>query len=47
MKESEGKGVRVQGNVYLEVSPIRELRFRTAFGFRANTNFSRSYTPIY
>ena len=47
MKESEGKGVRVQGNVYLEVSPIRDLRFRTAFGFRANTNFSRSYTPIY
>ena len=47
MKESEGKGVRVQGNVYLEVSPIRELRFRTAFGFRANTNYSRSYTPVY
>ena len=47
MKESEGKGVRVQGNVYLEVSPIRDLRLRTAFGFRANTNFSRSYTPIY
>ena len=47
LKESEGKGVRVQGNVYLEVSPIRELRFRTAFGFRANTNFSREYTPIY
>ena len=47
MKESEGKGVRVQGNVYLEVAPIRDLRLRTAFGFRANTNFSRSYTPIY
>ena len=47
MKESEGKGVRVQGNVYLEVNPIRELKFRTAFGFRANSNFSRSYTPAY
>ena len=47
LKESQGKGVRVQGNVYLEVSPIRELRFRTAFGFRANTNFSRDYTPVY
>ena len=47
LKESQGKGVRVQGNVYLEVSPIRELKFRTAFGFRANTNFSRSYTPEY
>jgi len=47
LKESQGKGVRVQGNVYLEVSPIRELRFRTAFGFRANSNFSRDYTPVY
>ena len=47
MKESEGKGARVQGNVYLEVSPIRDLRLRTAFGFRANSNFSRSYTPEY
>ena len=47
LKESQGKGVRVQGNVYLEVSPIRELKFRTAFGFRANTNFSRDYTPVY
>ena len=47
MKESEGKGVRVQGNVYLEVNPIRELKLRTAFGFRANSNFSRSYTPVY
>ena len=45
--ERQGKGVRVQGNVYLEVSPIRELKFRTAFGFRANTTFSRSYTPEY
>ncbi|MBO4756936.1 MAG: TonB-dependent receptor [Bacteroidales bacterium] len=47
LKESQGKSVRVQGNVYLEVSPIRELRLRTAFGFRASTSFSRSYTPEY
>ena len=47
LKESEGKGVRVQGNVYLEVNPIKELRLRTAFGVRANANFSRSYTPEY
>ena len=46
-KESEGKGVRVQGNVYLELNPIRELKFRTAFGFRANSSFSREYTPEY
>ena len=47
LKESEGKSVRVQGNVYLEVNPIRELKLRTAFGFRANSKFSRSYTPAY
>ena len=47
IKESEGKGVRVQGNVYLEVNPIRELKLRTAFGFHATSNFSRSYTPVY
>ena len=47
LKESQGKGLRVQGNVYLEVNPIRELKLRTAFGFRANTNYSRSYTPAY
>ena len=47
LEEREGKGVRVQGNVYLEVNPIRELKLRTAFGFRANTSYSRSYTPEY
>ena len=47
LKESQGKGVRVQGNVYLEVSPIKELKLRTAFGVRANTSYSRSYTPAY
>ena len=47
LTEREGKGVRVQGNVYMEVNPVRELKLRTAFGFRANTSYSRSYTPIY
>ena len=47
LEERQGKGVRVQGNVYLEVTPIKELKLRTAFGFRANTTYSRSYTPEY
>lgn len=47
LTEKQGKGVGVQGNVYLEVNPIKELKFRTAFGFRASSNFSRSYTPEY
>ena len=47
LSEREGKSVRVQGNVYAEVSPIRELKIRSAFGFRGYTNYSRSYTPEY
>ena len=47
LTESEGKNASVQGNIYLEVDPIKELKLRTAFGFRAGTNFSRSYTPEY
>lgn len=47
LTERQGKGARIQGNVYLEVNPVKELKLRTAFGFRANTNFSRSYTPEY
>ncbi|MDO5443285.1 MAG: TonB-dependent receptor [Bacteroidia bacterium] len=45
--EKEGKGYRVQGNVYLEINPIKELRIRSQYGFRYNINFSRSYTPAY
>ena len=45
--EKQGYGVRVQGNVYLEVSPIKDLKLRTAFGFRANTNYAREYKPPY
>ena len=47
LTEKQGKGVRVQGSVYLEVNPIRELKIRTAFGFRAFTHFGREYTPEY
>ena len=47
LTEKQGKGVGVQGNVYLEIMPIRDLKLRTAYGFHANTNYSRSYTPKY
>jgi len=47
LDEKQGKNVRVQGNVYLEVSPIKELKIRTAFGFRGYTEFKREYTPEY
>ncbi|MBP5625670.1 MAG: TonB-dependent receptor [Bacteroidales bacterium] len=47
LDEKQGKNVRVQGNVYLEVSPIKELKIRTAFGFRGYSEFKREYTPKY
>ncbi|MBR6362945.1 MAG: TonB-dependent receptor [Bacteroidales bacterium] len=47
LTEKQGKNVRVQGSVYLKVNPIRELKIRTAFGFRAFTHFGREYTPEY
>ena len=47
LDEKQGKNARVQGNVYLEVSPIKELKLRTAFGFRAYTEYKREYTPEY
>ena len=47
LDEKQGKNVRIQGNVYLEVSPIKELKLRTAFGFRGYAEFKREYTPQY
>ena len=47
LDEKEGKNVRIQGNVYLEVNPIKELKIRSAFGFRGYTEFKREYTPEY
>lgn len=47
LDEKEGKNVRVQGNVYLEVNPVKELKIRSAFGFRGYTEFKREYTPEY
>ena len=45
--DREGKGYRVQGNVYLEINPIKELKLRTQYGMNYNLSFSRSYTPAY
>lgn len=45
--ESEGNNYRLQGNAYLEFMPIRSIKFRSAFGYRFNASFNRSYTPEY
>ena len=45
--DREGKNYRLQGNAYLEYMPIKQVKIRTAFGYRYSANFSRSYTPEY
>lgn len=34
-------------NVYLELQPIKDLRFRSSFGYRMSASSYRSYVPIY
>ena len=34
-------------NVYLELQPIKNLRFRSSFGYRMSASSYRQYTPIY
>lgn len=38
---------KLLGNVYLEVEPIKNLKFRTSFGLDYYANESHSFTPIY
>lgn len=45
--DRESRNYRLNGNVYLQFTPTREWRFRSAFGFRFNASFNRSYTPEY
>lgn len=35
------------GNMYLELQPIKGLKFRSSFGVNMHTNSYRSFTPIY
>lgn len=35
------------GNVYAEIRPLKNLRFRSTFGIDLNTSEGRSYSPIY
>lgn len=42
-----GKGNTIVGNVYAELQPIKNLKFRSSFGINAWFGYSRSWTPIY
>ncbi len=41
------KRYNIQGNVYLEVQPIKNLKWRSVFGYKMTSNSNRSYTNIY
>lgn len=41
------QGNQVIGNVYAEVEPIKNLKFRTSYGFDSWFGHSRSYSPTY
>lgn len=45
--DREGKNYRLHGNVFLEYMPIKQVKIRTAYGYRFGASFSRSYTPVY
>lgn len=42
-----GKGNTVTGNAYVNIEPIKNLRFRSSFGINSWFGNSRSWTPTY
>lgn len=40
-------GHRVSGNMYLELQPVKGLKYRSSFGIHMNTSSYRSYVPVY
>lgn len=41
------KNYNLQGNAYLVLQPIRDLRFRSSFGYKLNGSSYRSYSPSF
>lgn len=41
------KNHELVSNIYLELSPIKDLRLRTNFGYTHNSGTYRSFTPVY
>ena len=45
-KQKEAQGI-LTANVFAELEPIKNLKFRTTLGIRYNSYTSRSFTPLY
>lgn len=41
------QGHRMNGNMFLEIQPIKGLKYRSSFGMHLNTSSSRNYVPVY
>lgn len=44
---NQTKGGSLDANVYMEIEPIKNLKFKTVYGISYGTNDYRSYTPKY
>ena len=42
-----GKGNRIVGNVFLEIEPLKDLKFRSSYGVDAWFGYGRSMNPTY
>jgi TonB-dependent starch-binding outer membrane protein SusC len=45
--QTENKGTNTNGNIYLEIQPIKGLVFRSAFSINPSSSSYRAYTPVY
>ncbi|GGG99582.1 SusC/RagA family TonB-linked outer membrane protein [Parapedobacter pyrenivorans] len=45
--QNESKNHSMMANAYVEIQPIKDLRFRSNFGYRLNASSYRSYTPTF
>ena len=44
---NQSKSTSVDANVYVQIEPIKNLKFKTVFGLNYGGSNYRSFTPIY
>lgn len=45
--QNANKGHNLSGSLYAEIQPVKNLIFRSSFGYNVNAGSYRSYTPVY
>src|SRR5690606_6398973 len=46
-RQNESKNHSATANAYLEIHPLKDLRFRSNLGYRFNASSNRAYTPTF